>query len=90
MSFAFILVSMIKDGLLLQSARNEELEKKFGCVCLRSGPLHVAVRLSKMGYVPGEAVCMEARINNATTARILSTKCVLTQVCIFRAVLSAP
>jgi len=50
------------------------------CFCCQTGPITAQVMIPKTGYVPGEVININAKIQNNSAARISSTSAKLLQV----------
>ncbi|CAG7817566.1 unnamed protein product [Allacma fusca] len=60
-------------------------QKQVCCLCCRSGPISLSLRIPRTGFVPGETVPFSAEIVNSSRRKIHSTTLALIQNLTFRA-----
>ncbi|CAL1540949.1 unnamed protein product [Lymnaea stagnalis] len=60
-------------------------QKKLCCLCCASGPIEATFAIDRQGYVPGEAVLLNAEITNGSSRKIAKTYVELTMIKKFHA-----
>ncbi|XP_064620480.1 arrestin domain-containing protein 3-like [Lineus longissimus] len=69
----------------LSSPEQREKQKTLCCLCCESGPIQVVFRMEKTGYVPGEAIPLNAEITNNSNRTVFRSKAGLKQCVTYRA-----
>ncbi|KAL5005445.1 hypothetical protein ScPMuIL_018901 [Solemya velum] len=78
------LLDLNREPTALTPAQGEN-NKMVCCLCCASGPISSILRLDRRGYVPGEAIMINAEINNLSSRRMVSSSVKLKMCTTFHA-----
>ncbi|KAK0043382.1 arrestin domain-containing protein 3 [Biomphalaria pfeifferi] len=83
----FTVISILDLNQMPDASRSlqETKQKHLCCLCCKSGPIQATFRLDRAGYVPGEAILINAEISNASSRKMDKSYVNLRMVTIFRA-----
>ncbi|XP_064605367.1 arrestin domain-containing protein 3-like [Liolophura sinensis] len=84
---AFTVINLLdlnREPLALSVPQGQN-SKTLCCLCCKSGPIEAVCRLERMGYVPGEAIVINAEITNGSSRKMSCSYAELSQVISFHA-----